>query len=69
MLEIRKEWLRKGGDRDSEILDREGAEIVEVEEGDCESTSRGEMSAIAVVGEVLLRGSMVELSIGLARAV
>ena len=41
MCPSRREGFREGGDRESEKLDRDGAEFVEEDNGDCERVSRG----------------------------
>jgi hypothetical protein len=39
MCASRREWFREGGDRESKMLDLDGAELVEEDEGDCDSES------------------------------
>jgi hypothetical protein len=49
MWASRSELFREGGDRESEMLDLEGAELVEEDEEDCTGGSRGVWSVIAAV--------------------
>jgi hypothetical protein len=51
MCASRREWFREGGDRESEMLDLDGAELVEEdeEEEDCDRGSCGVWSVMAAV--------------------
>ena len=51
MCASRREGFREGGDRDSEKLDRDGAEFVEEGDGDCGRGSRGVWSGMAAVND------------------
>ena len=51
MCASRREGFREGGDRESEKLDRDGGELVEEDDRDCERGSRGVWSVMAALND------------------